>query len=126
MQDPQVQLQELGIAVPDLLDRGKPAILDVAHRSFVNYETFFFADESEKRLFDADPTASCGVLTDPVTKQRFRPASDAPRLAYGGRIYLFIDEANKLAFEKNPEGMARPNYDAIAIPGMPMPSPPPQ
>jgi YHS domain-containing protein len=119
VQDPQIQLQELGIAIPDALDPRKAAVLDIAHRSFVNYETFFFADEGDKRLFDADPTASCGILTDPVTKQRFRPGSDPPRTEFGGRTYLFIDAASKAAFEKTPEALARPNYDAIEVPGMP-------
>ena len=87
VQDPQIQLKELGIAVPDLLDPSKPAVLDAAHRTFVDYETFFFADEADKRRFEADPTGSCGVLTDPVTKERFLPASNAPRMDFGGRIY---------------------------------------
>ena len=119
MQDPQNQLQELGIAVPDLIDPTRPAVLDPAHRSFVNYETFFFADEADKRRFDADPTASCGVLTDPVTKKRFRPGSDSPRGEFAGRIYLFFDATSKATFEKAPETFARPNYDAIEVPGMP-------
>ena len=119
MEDPQIQLQELGIAVPDALDPRKPAVLDAAHRSFVNYETFFFAFEGDKRRFDADPTAACGILTDPVTKQRFRPGSDAPRTEFGGRTYLFFTAASKAEFEKSPETFARPNYDAIEVPGMP-------
>ena len=93
-------------------------MLDTAHRSFVNYETFFFADEADRRRFDADPSASCGILTDPVTKERFRPGSDSPRGTFGGRTYFFLTEANKAAFEKNPEAVALPNYDAIEVPGM--------
>lgn len=124
MQDPQIQLQELGIAVPDALDPRKAAILDPAHRSFVNYEAFFFADEGDKRRFDADPTGSCGVVTDPVTKQRFRPGSDPPRLEFSGRTYLFFTAENKAAFEKTPEAFARANHDSIVVPGMPsMPDP---
>ena len=118
MQDPQIQLQELGLAIPDALDPARSAVLDAAHRSFVNYETFFFADEADRRRFDADPTASCGVLTDPVTKERFRPGSDSPRGTFGGRTYIFFNSANKESFEKNPEAVALPNYDAIVVPGM--------
>ncbi len=118
MQDPQIQLLELGLAIPDPLDPKRSAVLDVAHRSFVNYETFFFADEADRRRFDADPSASCGILTDPVTKERFRPGSDSPRGTFGGRIYFFLNETNKVAFEKNPEAVALPNYDAIEVPGM--------
>ena len=118
MQDPQIQLLELGLAIPDALDPKESAVLDAAHRSFVNYETFFFADEADRRRFDADPSASCGILTDPVTKERFRPGSDSPRGTFGGRTYFFLTEANKAAFEKNPEVVALPNYDAIVVPGM--------
>lgn len=128
MQDPQIQLKELGIDVADLIDPSRPAVLDAAHRSFVNYEVYFFADEGDKKRFDADPTASCGALTDPVTKKRFRPGSDAPHTTYDGRAYYFIDETSKATFEKEPDAFARPNYDAIEIPGMPMmmpPTPPP-
>lgn len=110
--------------IADLIDPTRPAVLDAAHRSFVNYETFFFADDADKRRFDADPTASCGIVTDPVTKQRFRPAADSPRTQFDGRAYLFLNEENKAAFEKMPDTYARPNYDAIEIPGMPpMPAP---
>ena len=118
MQDPQIQLLELGLAIPDALDPKRSAVLDVAHRSFVNYETFFFADEADRRRFDADPSASCGILTDPVTKERFRPGSDSPRGTFGGRTYFFLNETNTVAFEKNPEAVALPNYDAIEVPGM--------
>ena len=118
MQDPQIQLKELGLTVPDLIDPNRPAVLDVAHRSFVNYETFFFADEADKRRFDADPTASCGILTDPVTKQRFRPGSDSPHREFNGRAYYFLSAATMAAFDQAPEGLALPNYDAIEVPGM--------
>jgi len=118
VQDPQIQLQELGIAVPDLVDPTRPALLDSAHRSFVNYETYFFADEADKRRFDADPSASCGILTDPVTKQRFRPGSDSPRGTFRDRTYFFLSAANKAKFDESPETYARPNYDMIAVPGM--------
>jgi YHS domain-containing protein len=120
VQDPQIQLQELGLKVPDAIVPARTAVLDTAHRSFVNYETFFFADEADKRRFDADPTASCGILTDPVTKKRFRPGSDSPRTAYSGRAYIFFDTASQDAFEKSPDTFARPNYDNIEVPGMPM------
>jgi len=118
VQDPQIQLKDLGMTVLDAVDPRRTAVLDPAHRSFVNYETFFFNDEADKRRFDADPTALCGILTDPVTHQRFRPGSDAPHVEFSGRNYYFIDAANLATFEKTPEAFARPNYDMIEVPGM--------
>jgi YHS domain-containing protein len=118
VQDPQIQLKELGLPIPDPIDPSKSAVLDPEHRSYVNYETFFFADEADRRRFEADPTASCGILTDPVSKERFRPGSGSPRGTFNGRPYYFVSEANKAAFEKNPEAFALPNYDSIEIPGM--------
>jgi YHS domain-containing protein len=128
VQDPQIQLQELGVKIPDLVDPSREAVLDPAHRSFVNYETFFFADEADKRRFDADPTGACGILTDPVSKERFRPGSASPRETYDGRVYYFFSETNRAAFMKEPGAYARPNYDKIEIPSMPMsmPIPTPQ
>jgi YHS domain-containing protein len=119
VQDPQIQLRDIGIDVPDAVDPKRPAVLDAAHRSFVNYETFFFADDADKRRFDADPSASCGVLTDPVTKERFRPGSDSPRGSFGGRAYYFFTAASKAEFDTSPQLYATPNYDKIEIPGMP-------
>jgi YHS domain-containing protein len=125
VQDPQIQLLDLGIPIQDAVDPSRPAVLDPGHRSFVDYETYFFADEADKRRFDADPSASCGILTDPVSKLRFRPGSNSPRMQFAGRTYIFFNEANKATFEKAPEAFARPNYDSIEIPGMPMmPEPP--
>jgi YHS domain-containing protein len=121
VQDPQIQLQELGITIPDLIDPKRLAVLDATHRTFVNFETFFFASEDDKRRFDADPTGSCGILTDPVTKTRFRPSHGSPRGSYADRLYVFLDEASRAAFDRDPEAFARPNYDKLVIPGMPMP-----
>ena len=103
MQDPQIQLQELGITVPDAIDPKRPRCSIPTHRSFVDFETFFFADEDDKRRFDADPTGSCGILTDPVTKKRFRPGSESPRSSYAGRLYVFLDDASREEFESTPD-----------------------
>ncbi len=106
------------MTIPDWIDPKRNAVLDAEHRSFVNYETFFFADDADKRRFDADPSAACGVLTDPVTKKRFKPGSDSPHREFDGRTYFFLDASSKELFDKSPEAYARPNYDMIQMPGM--------
>lgn len=113
MQDPQVQLKALGLNFPDAIEASRAAVLDVEHRSFVNYETYFFADAEAKARFDADPTRYCGPLTDPVSKRRFRPGALSPRSDHDGRVYFFFTEAGKTSFDRTPSAFARPSYDHI-------------
>ena len=115
MQDPQIQLKELGVTLSDPIDPSREAVLDADHRSFVNWETYFFADLDTKRRFDADPLRWCGILTDPVTRHRFRPGGRAPRSDFDGRVYFFYDEAGKKAFDAQPETYARANFDMVPM-----------
>lgn len=115
MQDPQDQLVDLGIGVQDAIDPDRDAVLDRAHRSFVNWETFFFADTASKRRFDADPLRWCGILTDPVSRQRFVPGDRSPRSEYGGRPYFFYTDANKAVFDASPDTYATANFDMIKM-----------
>ena len=101
MQDPQVQLNEMGVRLADPVAPDRSAILDAAHRSFVNWEIFFFADDDTKRRFDADPGRWCGVITDPVSRQRFVPGTDSPQTVYEGRPYFFFSAADLKAFREN-------------------------
>ena len=110
MQDPEIYLGELGIQVSDLFDPGRPARMDAFHRSRVNFETFFFADQAGKARFDADPIAHAGVVTDPVSRQRFRPAPTSPRVLHDGRPYVFFSEETRSAFVASPSMYADPDY----------------
>jgi len=113
VQDPEIYLNELGIQVNDLFDPTRPAVLDAAHRSRVNFENFFFADTAGKARFDADPIAQAGVVTDPVSRQRFRPAPSSPRLLHDGRPYVFFSEESRAAFVASPEMYAEPDYKML-------------
>ena len=90
-------------------------MLDPEHRSFVNWETFFFADLESKKKFDADPLRYCGILTDPVSRQRFVPGDKSPRTQHDGRPYFFYMEANKATFEADPQTYAKVNADNIKM-----------
>jgi len=87
--------------------------LDPTHRSFVNWETFFFADLESKQRFDADPSRYCGILTDPVSHLRFVPGDRSPRTQHDGRPYFFFTEANKAAFDADPTAYAKVNADWV-------------
>jgi YHS domain-containing protein len=113
VQDPEIFLTGLALEIPSVMDERRKAVLDVAHRSFVNHETFFFADEEEKRRFDADPVRYCGIVTDPVTKQRFRPGADSPRVDHAGRPYFFYTQASLETFRGMPGMYAQPSLEMI-------------
>jgi YHS domain-containing protein len=113
VQDPQTFLNDLAIEIPSVMDGHRPAVLDVAHRSFVNYEAFFFADDAEKRRFDADPAHYCGILTDPVTRERFEPGGESPRLDYSGRAYFFLTRSSLETFREAPDMYALPNPEML-------------
>ena len=113
MQDPARYLTELGVSLTSATDEQRTAILDADHRSYVNWEVFFFADLEEKVVFERDPVRFCGVVTDPVSKKRFRPAIDSPRVDYAGRPYFFQTKATLEQFESMPDGLANPMHKMI-------------
>ena len=106
VEDPEQYLMELQIEVPDLMDSTRQAVLEFATRSRVNFETFFFADASEKQRFDADPTQYAGWLVDPVNKMRFQPGAESPRFDYNNRPFFFSSDSTRAAFEATPDSFA--------------------
>ena len=106
MKDPGIYLQALNIGVPDLLHPDRPAKLDPAVRSLLNYEVFFFSDAKSKRKFDKNPTAYCGLLTDPVTQKRFQPNKSSPHSTYAERGYYFLSDSTLVAFKATPDSFA--------------------
>ncbi|HUC44103.1 MAG TPA: hypothetical protein VMR65_08700 [Candidatus Sulfotelmatobacter sp.] len=115
MQDPQIQLLEMGLTFTDPVEPTRPAVLDAAHRSYVNWEVYFFAGEDTKRRFDADPLRWCGHVTDPVSHQRFVPGSGSPRTVYEGRPYFFYTPASADTFLQNPPMFATVNFDMMPM-----------
>ncbi|MFT7677194.1 MAG: hypothetical protein ACI8QC_001171 [Planctomycetota bacterium] len=52
----------------------------------------------------------CGLVTDPVTKQRFRPRDDGPRYEYEKVTYLFVDQDSYEALVADPERHVLPGF----------------
>ncbi len=73
---------------------------------FVNHELFVFADASTRERFRKDPLRYCGILTDPVSKVRFRPTARAPRTEYDGRLYFFTEPGTLARFTAHPDSFA--------------------
>jgi len=105
-QDPEIFLEQERITLRDPVDPSRPASLDPALRTFVNYEVFFFADAVTKAAFDADPTRWCGLVTDPVNQKRFQPAPLPLGRTYMNRLYYFESDSTLTAFEATPDSFA--------------------
>ena len=116
MRDPETYLTARGIALLDHLDAKKSAQVDSLHRVRLNYEFYFFADEEERAGFVRDPIAACGLLTDPVSRTRFRPTPQSPRTEHAGIPFYFESAANLHAFAAMPDSflLPRPRMQPLA------------
>jgi YHS domain-containing protein len=110
VQDVPAYVTRKGFAFHDYLDARRPAVIDTEHCVRLNYEAFFFADLWTRERFLSDPTTYCGLLTDPVTRQRFRPSADSARTSHAGVTYLFEREEHRARFEEAPELFSRPGW----------------
>ena len=108
MEGPEIWLNELGVTINCPVRRDAPAIFDVAHCVFVNWETFYFADARAKADFVREPYRFSGKLTDPVSRDRFQPSGASPRREFGGRAFFFASEANAERFDLSPESYEKP------------------
>jgi len=110
VKDPARYLNELGITVPGAVDSTRTAVMDADHAIRINYETYFVADLDAKRLFLEDPLRYCGAVTDPVSKDRFRPTRSSPRFEYDGVPYYFLDTAHLARFAAAPDSFTAPSF----------------
>lgn len=119
MQDPETYLGALGVELVSFLDESRHAILDSAHRSRVNWEVFFFADQAEKQEFDRHPERYCGPVTDPVNRVRFHPHEGSPRLMHAGQPFLFSSDSTRALFAALPDSFALPRLGMVPKPESP-------
>ena len=110
MQDFPVFVERKGLSFRDLLDSREPAIIDADHCVRLNYEGFFFGNLYTRERFVSDPWLYCGMLTDPVSKRRFRPSADSPRSRHEDVIYYFEGEAQQALFEADPDEFKLPGW----------------
>lgn len=110
MQDVPQFLAKRGILLDSYLDPRRSAIMDAEHCVRLNWESYFFADLWERERFLDDPVNYCGLLTDPVSRQRFRPTTDSPRLLHEDVRYYFESSATRDIFEAEPEKYRLPTW----------------
>ena len=110
MQDPAGFMNALDLSVDCLVRKRRPAVIDEEHWARVNYEIYFFADGEGMRRFLDRPHKYCGIVTDPVSQERFRPVEDSPRIDRKGIPYYFLSDSTMAVFEEHAESLALPNY----------------
>ena len=119
MQGPSIFLTDLDITIYDYFDAGKEAVVEADHAHRVNFENYYFADSADRDKFAADPLAYVNTLTDPVTKQRFKPGSNPPVTEFNGVSYYFSAVSSKEAFDSAPDYYWLPNYKMEEDSGLP-------
>lgn len=110
MQDVPGFVRKKGLEFRDYLDEREAAILDDEHCVRINYEAYFFANLWTLERFASDPVLYCGLLTDPVSRARFRPGEDSPRARHEGVTYYFESAANLALFQDSPETYRLPGW----------------
>jgi len=112
VQDPETFLSQLGIELACAVDPEQAAVIDREHRIGIGYETFFVSSEEARERFETDP-GLWGWLTDPVSKELFRPTRSSPRFTFENRLYVFADAANRTTFEQMPDMYAYPAHGML-------------
>lgn len=92
------------------MDSTKSAVIDSAHYTCIGYETYFFSSAELKRKFDLNMARYCGVVTDPVTKQRFIPGDESPHMFSGNREFFFASDSTMRVFAAMPMDFMNPAY----------------
>ncbi len=106
MQDPEPYLKALGIGVPCIVRKGRPAVVDRSMRTYVGHDVFYFSGVEARDRFRKDPLRYCRRLTDPVTLGRFAPPRRTPHLEWKGRSYYFASDSTRAAFASMPDSFA--------------------
>ena len=82
------------------------ALVEKEKRAQVNYEFFYFADEAGKEQFESDPLRWCGTVTDPISRERFRPTEKSAVAEHNGIPFFFSSEDTKTAFAAHPDSFS--------------------
>lgn len=108
MQGPDQYLNELGIEFAGAVHPEAPAVIDAAHRAFVNWETYYVSSAEALAEFNQEPYRFTGRVTDPISMERFEPSEASPSRQYGGRLFYFANEENAAVFDTAPDSLSVP------------------
>lgn len=102
-QDPERYLRAMKVSIRCPVRSARRAVLDSSLRVKLNQDIFFFSSMSAMKAFQKDPLRYCGVLTDPVSRERFRPTRQSPHVTFRGREYYFAADSTLARFQAQPE-----------------------
>lgn len=102
-QDPERYLRPMKVSLRCPVRPARRAILDSSLRLKLNQDIFFFSSMSAMKLFRKDALRYCGILTDPVSRERFRPTKQSPHVTFRGREYYFAADSTLARFQAQPE-----------------------
>jgi YHS domain-containing protein len=108
VQGPEPYLNDFHIQLPCAVDSTAQAILDPAHRAYVNHEVYYFSSESAREQFEAHPFQYTGKVTDPVSLTRFQPIDASPSRTAAGRLFYFESDETVATFDEDPAAYSTP------------------
>ena len=110
MQGPETWLNILGIGLQCVVDPESVALVDADHRAFVNWEIYYFSNDATMTAFLQSPHEFAGLVTDPVSRERFQPSANSPRRDRGDHPFYFESEETLALFDVDPE-----SYEIVMI-----------
>lgn len=112
MQGPDPYLIDMGADLACVVHPDRDAVIDPAHRVFVNWETYYVSDDASRQTFMSAPYEYTGNVTDPISRARFTPTATSPRRDHGDRIFYFESDETLASFDADPDMYTTP------MPGM--------
>jgi len=95
-------LRELGLQFPCAVRPDSPARIDPEFRVQVNHDLFFVSRADYAKKIKKNPLKYCKMLTDPVTREVFKPTKKSPRIDFEERAYFFSSDSTRAVFASNP------------------------
>jgi YHS domain-containing protein len=108
VQGPEIWLNQLGITVACVVAPDQMAVLDEAHRVYVNYETYYLSSLEARQAFEREPWRYTGLVTDPVSGERFQPGHNSLSVTHEGRLFYFSSRETAETFGAEPKSFATP------------------
>lgn len=116
MQDPEIPLLAMNAKLDCPVRPRNAARIEERYRTIVNHEIWYFGDGNAKKKFDGKPYRWAGLVSDPVTLERFEPTKRSPRSEYNDRLFYFSSDSTRTVFESDPETYWLPRREMASRP----------